>query len=161
MSAPLGSESAETAWVHLSFDQCYQILIAARHSGHELCGPLPILNPEFARLLFLYLGVIALHQAIESPRIAARACALLSVVGVINIPIIHYSVVWWNTLHQGSTIRPLGGSTMETDMIIPLLIGALGFTLIFGWLTLWRMRAQLIWRERRSRWVTRMIHHER
>ena len=81
--------------------------------------------------------------------------------GVINIPIIHYSVVWWNTLHQGSTIRPLGGSTMETDMIIPLLIGALGFTLIFGWLTLWRMRAQLIWRERRSRWVTRMIHHER
>lgn len=112
-------------------------------------------------LLFLYLGVIALHQAIESPRTAARACALLAVVGVVNVPIIHYSVVWWNTLHQGSTVRPLGGSTMETDMLVPLLVSALGFTLIFGWLTLWRMRAQLLWRERRSRWVTRMIDNER
>lgn len=108
-------------------------------------------------LLFLYLGVIALHQAIEAPRTAARACALLAVVGVINVPIIHYSVVWWNTLHQGSTIRPLGGSTMEADMIWPLLAGALGFTCIFGWLTLWRMRLQLLWQERRSRWVGKLF----
>ncbi|RJS92117.1 heme ABC transporter permease [Salinisphaera sp. Q1T1-3] len=108
-------------------------------------------------LLFLYLGVIALHQAIESPRTAARACALLSIVGVVNVPIIHYSVVWWTTLHQGATVKLTGGSHMESDMLWPLLAGALGFTLIFGWLTLWGMRVQLLWRERRSRWVMRMV----
>jgi heme exporter protein C len=108
-------------------------------------------------LLFLYLGVLALHSAIESPRTAARACALLSLVGVIDVPIIHYSVVWWNTLHQGATINLLGGSHMETDMLVPLLLVMLGFTLIFCWLTLWGMRARLLWRERRSRWVARML----
>jgi heme exporter protein C len=108
-------------------------------------------------LLFLYLGVIALHGAFESPRTAARACALLSVVGVINVPIIHYSVVWWNTLHQGATFSPFGQSAMETDMLVPLLVGMAGFTLIFGWLTLWGMRGRLLWRERRSRWAKRMV----
>lgn len=112
-------------------------------------------------LLFLYLGVLALHGAIESPRTAARACALLAVVGVINVPIIHYSVLWWNTLHQGATVRLSGQSTMDSDMLWPLLTGALGFTLMFGWLTLWGMRLQLLWRERRSRWVTRMVNHGR
>lgn len=104
-------------------------------------------------LLFLYLGIIALHNAIESPRTAARACALLALVGVINVPIIHYSVEWWNTLHQGPTVTRFGRPAMETDMLIPLLAAALGFTLMFGWLTLWGMRVQLLWRERRSRWV--------
>ena len=108
-------------------------------------------------LLFLYLGVIALHNAIESPRTAARACALLSVVGVINVPIIHYSVEWWNTLHQGPTITRFDRPAMDLDMLWPLLSAVLGFTLIFGWLTLWGMRVQLLWRERRSRWVGRML----
>lgn len=108
-------------------------------------------------LLFLYLGVIALNSAIENPRTAARACALLAVVGVINVPIIHYSVEWWNTLHQGPTISRFDRPAMELDMLIPLLAAALGFTFMFGWLTLWGMRAQLLWRERRSRWVKRMV----
>lgn len=108
-------------------------------------------------LLFLYLGVIALHNAIESPRTAARACALLALVGVINVPIIHYSVEWWNTLHQGPTVTRFGRPAMEMDMLWPLLSAALGFTLVFGWLTLWGMRVQLLWRERRSRWVSRML----
>ena len=112
-------------------------------------------------LLFLYLGVIALHNAIESPRTAARACALLSVVGVINVPIIHYSVEWWNTLHQGPTITRFDRPAMDLDMLWPLLSAALGFTLIFGWLTLWGMRVQLLWRERRSRWVGRMLENSR
>jgi heme exporter protein C len=111
-------------------------------------------------LLFLYLGVIALHNAIESPRTAARACALLALVGVINVPIIHYSVEWWNTLHQGPTVTRFGRPAMEMDMLAPLLFAALGFTLIFGWLTLWGMRAQLLWRERRSRWAIRLLRHE-
>jgi heme exporter protein C len=108
-------------------------------------------------LLFLYLGVIALHNAIESPRTAARACALLAVVGVINVPIIHYSVEWWNTLHQGPTVTRFGRPAMEMDMLWPLLCAALGFTLMFGWLTLWNMRAQLLWRERRSRWAKKVF----
>ncbi|WP_111748487.1 heme ABC transporter permease [Salinisphaera orenii] len=108
-------------------------------------------------LLFLYLGIVALHRAIETPRTAARACALLAVVGVINVPIIHYSVVWWHTLHQGATVQLTGQSHMETNMLVPLLLGALGFTLVYGWLVLWGMRVQLLWRERRSRWVARML----
>lgn len=108
-------------------------------------------------LLFLYLGVIALHGAIESPRTAARACALLAVVGVINVPIIHYSVIWWNTLHQNATFRPFSGSTMGSQMLAPLLISMAGFTLIFGWLALWNMRARLLWRERHRRWVTKRM----
>lgn len=110
-------------------------------------------------LLFLYLGVIALHNAIESPRTAARACALLALVGVINVPIIHYSVEWWNTLHQGPTVTRFDRPAMQWEMLVPLLCAALGFTLIFGWLTLWGMRVQLLWRERRSRWVQRMLVH--
>jgi len=110
-------------------------------------------------LLFLYLSVIALHNAIESPRTAARASSLLALVGVINVPIIHYSVVWWKTLHQGSTVFRMDGPSIETAMLAPLLIAALGFTLLFGWLVLWRLRVLLLWRERRSRWVQRVLAH--
>lgn len=108
-------------------------------------------------LLFLYLGVIALNNAIESPRTAARASSLLALVGVINVPIIHYSVVWWNTLHQGATVFRLEGPLIETDMLIPLLISMLGFTFMFGWFVLWRLRVQLLWRERRSRWAQKVV----
>jgi|SRR5699024_7936019 len=108
-------------------------------------------------LLFLYLGVIALHEAIETPRTAARASALLALVGFINIPIIHYSVVWWNTLHQGTTVFRLDGPLIQTSMLIPLLFAAAGFTLLFGWVVLWRMRVLLLWRERRSRWVQKVL----
>lgn len=108
-------------------------------------------------LLFLYFGVIGLNGAIDSSRTAARACAVLSIVGVLDVPVIHYSVVWWATLHQGATVRPLGGTSMPGEMLGPLLLSALGFTLVFIWLTLWRMRAELLWRERRSRWVARMV----
>src|SRR5699024_8639167 len=108
-------------------------------------------------LLFLYLGVIALNNAIESPRTAARASALLALVGVVNVPIIHYSVVWWNTLHQGATVFRLDGPSMQTSMLVPLLASALGFTLMFGWIVLWQVRVQLLWRERRSRWVQKVL----
>lgn len=108
-------------------------------------------------LLFLYLGVIALNNAIEQPRTAARASALLALVGVINIPIIHYSVEWWNTLHQGPTITRLGKPEMDLDMLIPLLITAIGFTLMFVWLVLVRMRAEILQRDARSRWVKKAL----
>jgi len=108
-------------------------------------------------LLFLYLGVIALNSAIEQPRSAARACSLLALVGVVNVPIIHYSVEWWNTLHQGPTVTRFDKPAMEWSMLWPLLTVALGSMLLFGWLVLVRMRAELLWRERRSRWVRRYL----
>lgn len=112
-------------------------------------------------LLFLYLGVIALNSAIEQPRTAARACSLLALVGVINVPIIHYSVEWWNTLHQGPTVTRLDKPAIEWSMLWPLLMVAVGFTLLFGWLTLVGMRAELLWRERRSRWVRQSLRRNR
>lgn len=108
-------------------------------------------------LLFLYLGVIALNNAIEDPRAAARACALLALVGVVNVPIIHYSVEWWNTLHQGPTVTRFDKPAMDLDMLWPLLITALGFTLMFAWLVLVRMQVEILKRDARSKWVRKAL----
>ncbi|HET6432433.1 heme ABC transporter permease [Dyella sp.] len=72
-------------------------------------------------LLFLYLGVLGLYHAFEDRRQGARAAAFLALIGIINVPIVHFSVNWWNTLHQGSTVRLLGPSSMSDAMIWPLL----------------------------------------
>jgi heme exporter protein C len=76
-------------------------------------------------LLFLYLGVIGLHHAIEDRRQAARAASFLALIGIVNVPIVHFSVNWWNTLHQGSTVRLMGESHITGDMVWPLLVMAL------------------------------------
>ncbi len=73
-------------------------------------------------LLFLYIGYLALHSAIEDPRRADRACAVLALVGVVNIPIIYFSVQWWNTLHQGASISMTSAPSMTTLMLIGILI---------------------------------------
>jgi heme exporter protein C len=78
-------------------------------------------------LLFLYLGFIALQAAIDDPRRADRAGALLAIVGVVNIPIIHYSVVWWNTLHQGASVSVSRGASMQSQMLVAMLVMALAF----------------------------------
>ncbi|MBN2700193.1 MAG: heme ABC transporter permease [Methylohalobius sp. ZOD2] len=108
-------------------------------------------------LLFLYLGYIALQAAIEDPRIAARAGAILAIVGSVNIPIIHYSVEWWNTLHQGPTVTRFDKPAMHISMLWPLLLMALAFQLYFFTVLLLRARSQLLWRERRSRWVQELF----
>jgi heme exporter protein C len=89
-------------------------------------------------LFFLYLGYIALINAFDEPTRGARAGAILALVGVVNLPIIKFSVDWWNTLHQPASIFRLGGPTIAASMLWPLAIMALGFTLLF--LTLWLMR---------------------
>jgi heme exporter protein C len=104
-------------------------------------------------LLFLYFGVIALNTAIEDRRSASRACALLAIVGVVNIPIIHYSVEWWYTLHQGPIMANPANPTVHPDMLWPLLMMALAFNFLFFTLVLVRMRSALLDRERNSRWV--------
>lgn len=108
-------------------------------------------------LLFLYFGVIGLYNAIEDKRTAARAVAILAVVGVINIPIIHYSVEWWNSLHQGPTITKFDKPSIDTSMLIPLLAMALAFKIYFIINLLQRCRAELLERERNSKWVEELI----
>src|SRR6202171_4127339 len=91
-------------------------------------------------LFFLYLGYIALVNAFDDPVRGARAGALLALVGIVDLPIIKFSVTWWNTLHQPASILRLGGPSIDTSMLIPLLVMAVGFTLLFGWLLLLRRR---------------------
>jgi len=108
-------------------------------------------------LLFLYFGVIALGQAISNRDSAAKACAVLAVVGVINIPIIKYSVQWWNTLHQPATFSVIEKPAMPVQMWLPLLIMVLGFYCFFAAVLLMRMRLEVLRREARSSWVKNEI----
>ena len=111
-------------------------------------------------LLFLYLGIIALHSAIEDKRVAARAVSILALVGVVNIPIIHYSVEWWNTLHQPASVTKFDKPSMDMSMLIPLLTMAISFKLYYGAVVLMRARAEIVERERNSRWVQEMVEQE-
>jgi heme exporter protein C len=105
-------------------------------------------------LLFLYAGVMALRASIDDRDRADRAAAVLAIVGVVNLPIIHYSVYWWNTLHQPATLTKLGKPSMAGDMLWPLLAMLLGFTLYFGAVLLLRLRAEILRRERDTAWLT-------
>ncbi|WP_303286508.1 heme ABC transporter permease [Marinobacter sp. SS8-8] len=104
-------------------------------------------------LMFLYGGVIALDRAINDEKSAARAVAILVLVGVVNIPIIKYSVEWWNTLHQPATFKLTEKPSMPADMWVPLLLSVLGLYLLFGWLACLRMQTEILFREQRTRWV--------
>ncbi len=107
-------------------------------------------------LLFLYLGVIALYNAVEDKRTAARATSILAIVGVVNIPIIHYSVEWWNTLHQGPTVTKFDAPSIDTSMLIPLLIMAVAFKLYYAVVLLMRARCEVLARERNTQWVKKL-----
>lgn len=111
-------------------------------------------------LLFLYLGYMALQAAIEDRRTAARAGAILALVGVINIPIIHYSVEWWSTLHQGPTVSKIGAPSIHTNMLIPLLVMFLAFKLYFFAVLLVRARWEVLDQEKNSRWVRELALEE-
>ncbi len=108
-------------------------------------------------LLFLYLGVIGLHGAIEDKRIAARAIAILAIVGMVNIPIIHYSVEWWNSLHQGPTVTKFDEPSIHWSMLVPLLLMALAFQVYYLLALFQSCRAELLQRERNSKWVEELI----
>jgi len=104
-------------------------------------------------LLFLYFGVIVLMSAIADEKSSARGVAVLVLVGVVNIPIIKYSVEWWNTLHQPATFKLTEKPSMAPEMWVPLLLAVLGVYLLFGWLACLRMQTEILKRERRTRWV--------
>jgi heme exporter protein C len=104
-------------------------------------------------LFFLYLGYMALRSAIDDVQRADRASALLAVVGVVNVPIIHYSVMWWNSLHQAPSVMKLAKPEMPASMLLPLLMMLAGFTLFFGAVLLVRLRGEILRRERSASWI--------
>ncbi len=107
-------------------------------------------------LLFLYLGYMALRGAMETPQSAARAAGILAVVGVVNIPIIHFSVEWWNTLHQPATITKLDKPSMHISMLKPLLIMVLSFQMLYFFNLMVRVRTVILEREARTAWVAEL-----
>jgi heme exporter protein C len=103
---------------------------------------------SFLLLLFLYLGVMALGNAIEDETRAARAAGILAIVGAVNLPIIHFSVTWWTTLHQGASILKKGGPAIAPVFLWPLAVMALAYTMLF--VTLWIVRIRTTILERKA-----------
>ncbi len=95
-------------------------------------------------LFFLYLGYIALRNAFDDPARGAKSAAILALVGFINVPIIKFSVDWWNTLHQPASVIRMDGPTIHGDMLLPLLLMAAAFKFYYAWLVLVRIRQELM-----------------
>lgn len=108
-------------------------------------------------LLFIYLGIFALYQAIEDKRQAGKAASLMTLVGLVNIPIIHYSVIWWNTLHQPPSLSKFEAPSIHLDMLWPLLVMLLAFKLLYFWMLLLRMRTDLVARHSQAPWVQALV----
>ena len=104
-------------------------------------------------LLFLYLGYMALRASFDDTQRADRASAILAIVGVVNVPIVKYSVVWWNSLHQGPSISKLAAPSIEGSMLWPLLVMLLAFSLYFGAVLCDRLRGEILRRERNASWL--------
>lgn len=111
-------------------------------------------------LFFLYLGFISLTRSIDDPERADRAGSVLALVGVFNIPVIHFSVKWWNTLHQGASVSVSKGSSMATTMLIGMLLLALAAWMYSIAMTLVRVRVLILQREAHTRWVRELIAQE-
>jgi len=108
-------------------------------------------------LFFLYMGVIALQQAYQNRDTADKACAILSLVGMVNIPIIYKSVDWWSTLHQPATIKIVGQSSIDPSMKYPLLIMIAGLYLFFTLAVILYTRVEVLRRESRTQWVNDLL----
>jgi heme exporter protein C len=108
-------------------------------------------------LLFLYVGFISLQAAIDDPKRADRAGAVLAIVGVVNVPIIHFSVQWWNTLHQGATIRMIGKPTIAAPMLAALLIMLAACWLYSIAVVLYRLRSIILEREQNASWLAQGV----
>jgi heme exporter protein C len=112
-------------------------------------------------LLFLYLGFLALHAAIEDPRRADRAAALLALLGVVNVPVIYFSVKWWNTLHQGASVSLNAAPKMATTMLTAMLIMSLAFWAYAFAVVFTRTRALVLEREHGATWVRELASRQR
>ena len=128
--------------------------------GKPMWGTYWVWDPRLTAqliLLFLFFGYMALRAAIDDPSRADRASALLAVVGIVNVPIIRFSVDWWNSIHQAPSVMKLGRPTMPVDMLVPLLLMLLGFTLYFVAVLTIRLRAEVLRRERQASWLREVL----
>jgi heme exporter protein C len=112
----------------------------------------PRLTSELIQL-FLYLGYMALRSSFDETQRADRASAILAIVGVVNVPIVKYSVVWWNSLHQGPSISKLDSPSIDSSMLWPLLLMMLAFVLYFAAVMCDRIRTEILKRERNASWL--------
>jgi len=103
-------------------------------------------------LLFIYFSIIALRSALPNPRFSARASAMFTLIGLVNIPIIHYSVQWWNTLHQGVSLS-LTNASIAPPMLYPLCFMLFAFAFYFFWMLCIQVQSELLFREKDSVWV--------
>jgi heme exporter protein C len=157
---PLADVAAKTA-APIGATFCFLALVTGSLWGKPMWGTYWVWDARLTSmlvLLLLYLGLIALWQAIEEPGRAGRAAAILAIVGFVNVPIIKFSVDWWNTLHQPASILRAGGPTIDPSLLTPLLVMAAGFTLLFVLLHLISMRAEIL---RRRVHALRQVHVER
>jgi heme exporter protein C len=132
--------------------------------GRPMWGTFWVWDPRLTSellLFFLYLSYIGLRSAFDDVARADRASAVLAIVGVIDVPIIHYSVIWWNSLHQAPSVLKFGAPSIAPSMLYPLLLMALGFTFFFFALMLTRARAELLGRERTAQWIGEALDAER
>jgi heme exporter protein C len=150
--------AASCAPVGASFTVC--ALVTGSLWGQPMWGTYwewdPRLTSELI-LLFLYLGYMGLRSAMEDVQRADRSSAVLAVVGIVNVPIIHYSVTWWNSLHQAPSVMRFDKPAMPASMLIPLLMMLLGFTLFFITVLLIRLRAEVLSRERTANWIREAV----
>ena len=157
---PLADVAAKTA-APIGATFCFIALVTGSLWGKPMWGTYWVWDARLTSMLvlfLLYLGLIALWQAIEEPGRAGRAAAILALVGVVNIPIIKFSVNWWNTLHQPASIVRPGGPTIDPSMLWPLLVMALAFTLLFVLLHLIAMRAEILRRRVRAMQLSQVEH---
>ena len=132
---------------------CFLALVTGAIWGKPMWGTWWVWDARLTSmliLLFLYLGYIALWATIEEPVRAGRAAAVLALIGSINVPVIHYSVVWWNTLHQPASVFRVDGPQIAGAMLTPLLLMAVGFTFLFVTLLMVRMRSEVLRRRVRA-----------
>lgn len=108
-------------------------------------------------LLFLYLGYMALRASFDDTQRADRASAILAIVGVVNVPIVKYSVIWWNSLHQGPSISKIAAPSIAGSMLWPLLVMLLAFSLYIGAVVCDRLRAEILRRERNASWLSESL----
>ena len=144
------ADAAAQAAAPLGAGVTFLALVTGSLWGRPMWGTWWVWDARLASVLVLfliYIAYIALRASIDDEQKAARASAIWALVGLINLPIIHFSVNWWNTLHQGSSVFRLGGPTLATVYLWPLLLMALAYTSAFGALWLVRIRGE-VWRRR-------------
>ncbi|TFG88041.1 MAG: heme ABC transporter permease [Hyphomicrobiales bacterium] len=149
---PLADVAAKTA-APIGATFAFIALVTGSLWGKPMWGTYWVWDARLTSMLvlfLLYLGLIALWQAVEEPGRAGRAAAILALVGAINIPIIKFSVDWWNTLHQPASVFRAGGPTIDPALLTPLFVMAAGFTALFVLLHLIAMRAEILRRRVRA-----------